>query len=182
MPKLLVVVGLIAMILATGFMSAKIVSDPAPGIDLVDLFSADTLGGGKRNEGGGSFTPHFNVVRNGVARDSMVLEAPVTIHADLSQTADDAALEFLSTPVFNIGDGMQMDVFLTRGGQRRSVYSRYYDAGRRSEDRAWIPVSIPLGPGASRAGEQLEIRVGAGPRGDLVADWLALSMVRVVQK
>ena len=180
--SLLAVVGIAAILFETSCSSTRVASEPPPGIDLQDRLLSDTLGAAKRNEGGGSFTRHFKVVRNGVARDSVVLEAPVTIRAELGKAADGATLEFLSTPVFNIGDGMQLDVFVTRNGKRRGVYSRYYDAGRKLEDRAWIPVSIPLAPGDSAAGDYLEIRVGGGPQGDLVADWLALSMVRVVQK
>ncbi len=182
MPKLLLVVSFVAAIVATNCNSTKVASMPAPGVDIGDRFAADAPGAGKRNNGGGSFTPHFKVVRNGIARDSLVLEAPVTIRAELDGIAEGATLEFQSTPVFNVGDGMELEVFITTDGKRRSVYSRYYDAGRKSEDRAWIPVSIPLGPGASSAGGRLEFRVSGGPQGDLVADWLALSMVRVVPR
>ncbi len=153
----------------------------APLPDLSDRFVADTIAGGNRTVGGGSFTRHFRVVRNGVAHDAMVLEAPVTIRLALAAPAPGAVLECTSTPVFNIGDGMQLDVLLGEGGRRRVIFSRYYDAGRRLEDRAWIPLSIPLELQASPGDAELEIRVSGGPQGDLVADWLALSMVRIVQ-
>ncbi len=169
-------------ILEVGCAPAVVVGEAGPSIDLGGRFTADTVAGGKRSAGGGSFTPHFKVVRNGIARDAMVLEAPVTIRATLDGVSRGAVLECLSTPVFNIGDGMQMDVFLSEEGRQRAIFSRYYDAGRRMEDRAWIRLSIPLDLESSQAQAQLEIRVSGGPQGDLVADWLALSMVRVVQK
>ncbi len=160
---------------------ATVGGQSVPTLDLGDSFAADTVAGGKRTQGGGSFTPHFKVVRNGVAHDAMVLEAPVAIRAALGGIGPGATLECLSTPVFNIGDGMQMEVLLRDGARRRALFSRYYDAGRRLADRAWIPLTIPLGFESVSRDAQLEIRVSGGPQGDLVADWLALSMVRIVQ-
>jgi hypothetical protein len=175
---------LVAMFLMT---SVGCTSEPATGadpgtvLDLRELFAADTVAGGTKTEGGGSFVAHFRVVRNGFARDAMVLEAPVSIRAPLAGAAPGAILECQSTPVFNVGDGMQMDMHLIDGVKRRVIYSRYYDAGRHLEDRAWIPLSIPLDLEGSSVAAQLEIRVSGGPQGDLVADWLALSDVRIIQ-
>ncbi len=177
----------VALVAAFLLFSMGCTSEPVTGenpgtvLDLRELFSANTVAGGRKTEGGGSLMAHFRVVRNGSARDAMVLEAPVTICAPLARAAPGAILECQSTPVFNVGDGMQMDMFLIDGAQRRAIYSRYYDAGRRLEDRAWIPLSIPLGLEASSREAQLEIRVSGGPQGDLVADWLALSDVRIIQ-
>ena len=182
MYKLLAISATMVWIAGAGCTSAVVVGETPSGIDLSDRFEANTLAGGKRSEGGGSFTPHFNVVRNGVARDSMVLEAPVTIHAALGRLSGSPVLECMSTPVFNIGDGIQMDVFLAENGMRRLVFSRYFDAGRRIEDRAWIPLIIPLDPSGGSADADLEIRITGGPQGDLVADWFALSLVRIVQR
>ena len=156
--------------------------ESAPFLDLGDSFAANIVPGGRRSEGGGSFTPHFKVARNGITRDAMILEAPVTIRTSLRVTGDDAKLECLSTPVFNIGDGMQLEMALTNHDRRRVIFSRYYDPGRKLEDRAWIPLSIPLGFDSASGETQLEIRVSGGPQGDLVADWLSLSMVRIVQE
>jgi len=167
--------------LAAGCTPAFVGGEAVPILDLGDRFVVQSLAGGGKSEGGGSFTPHFKVVRNGIARDAMVLEAPVTIRAAIGGIGQGAVLECLSTPVFNIGDGMRMDVFLDADGKKRAVFSRFFDAGRRIEDRAWIPLSVPLDLESSRSDAQLEIRVSGGPQGDLVADWLALSSVRIVQ-
>jgi hypothetical protein len=78
--------------------------------------------------------------------------------------------------VFNIGDGVQMNVFLRRSGIRILVGSRYFDPGRNAEDRSWIPVSIAL---EVNEGDLIEIEASAGPQGDLTADWLALNSVVV---
>ncbi len=168
-------------ITAVGCASSTAVGQPSPALNLSELFSANTIASGKRTEGGGSFTRHFEVLRNGLTQDAMVLEAPVTIRAALKGITRGAILEGLSTPVFNVGDGMQMDIALIEEGRRRVVFSRYYDAGRRIEDRAWIPLRIPLDLNTSPGNAELEIRVSGGPQGDLVADWLALSAMRIVQ-
>jgi hypothetical protein len=88
-------------------------------------------------------------------------------------------LEGWATPVFNVGDGLQMDLFLRRAGARHLMGSRYFDAGRKIEDRDWIPIAFPLDLGQD---DQLEINVSAGPQGNLVADWLALSSLHLAQR
>jgi len=132
-------------------------------------------------DGGGSFDRHYMVVRSGRRMDSMVLVAPATIRASLTGFAGNLILECLATPVFNVGDGMRMDVLLKNAAGERLVYTRYFDAARRAEDREWMPLSIPLDvPGGSAS--ELIIRLSAGPQGDLVADWLALASVRLTQR
>ena len=79
---------------------------------------------------------------------------------------------------FNVGDGFRMDVLVGGPGQTRRVYSRYFDAGRKAEDRRWISLEVPLDLTGSE-GERVEVAVSGGPQGDLVADWLALAEVRV---
>jgi hypothetical protein len=111
----------------------------------------------------------------------MVLVAPVVIQASLEGISGRAILEGQSSPVYNVGDGMQMDILLLAPGRERVIYRRYYDAGRRLEDRAWIPINIPLELEEWPRDSRLEIRVSGGPQGDLVADWLALSALRMVQ-
>jgi len=181
MHKLLTAGAVVVLILEAGCAPAVVDGEAAPTLEIGDRFVPEGVAGGRRTEGGGSFTTHFKVVRGGIAHDAMVLEAPVTIRAPLGPIGPGAALECLSAPVFNIGDGMQMDVSLIEDGRRRAVFGRYYDAGRRLEDRAWIPLRIALEVLSPSSDAQLEIRVSGGPQGDLVADWLALSRVRLVQ-
>lgn len=151
------------------------VEDAATVVDVSGIFAAATASGDGKKANGGSFVRHFEVVRNGTKRDAMVLEAPVAIRADLKDAAPGSIFQCLSTPVFNIGDGMQLEVLVNEDGQWRLLYTRYYDAGRRLEDRAWIPLRLPVNLGPSARNVQLEIRVSGGPQGDLTADWLALT-------
>jgi hypothetical protein len=67
---------------------------------------------------------------------------------------------------------MQVSLFVTRGGNRRQVGGRTVDSGKNAGDRDWIAIEIPLEIGEE---DWLEIEISAGPRGNLVADWLALS-------
>lgn len=108
----------------------------------------------------------------------MTLVAPLEIRASLAGLSGTHTLKLLATPVFNIGDGLQMDVLVGGAGALKQVYGRYFDAGRKAEDRDWIPLEIALD--LSGAGDAyLEIRISGGPQGDLVADWLALAEVRL---
>ncbi len=173
------IVGVLLLTLEVGCSSTTVPGQSSSPTDLSSRFTANQVPGSRRTAEGGSFTPHFTVVRNGISRNAMVLEAPVTIRMPLAGVGPGATLECYSTPVFNIGDGMQFDVRLVEGDERRVIYSRYYDPGRKLEDRAWIPLKIQLGLAGPAAGTQLEISLGAGPQGDLVADWLALSMIHI---
>lgn len=128
-----------------------------------------------------SFSRHYPVTRNGKRLDCLILVAPTTIRASLGEISGSVVLECAAAPVFNIGDGLQMDVLLAIGGKERMVYGRYFDPGRRSEDRDWIPLAIAFeAPEANDA--ELRIRVAGGPQGDLVDDWLALSAVHLRRK
>jgi hypothetical protein len=109
----------------------------------------------------------------------MLLIAPVTARAEMGGFAGNYSLEALCTQVFDTGDGVQMDVYLTERDDHRKIYSRYFDAGRQAEDRDWIPVSIPLILGQAHS-SLIEIEASAGPQGDLTSDWLAVSSVRLV--
>jgi len=130
---------------------------------------------------GGSLIQHMDVTRRGKRLDAMILVAPIIIRASLSGVVAPVLLEALATPVYNLGDGVQMDVYLIQDGERNLVFSRIFDAGRRAADRDWTPLSIPLEIKAAGKRE-LEIRASAGPRGDLVADWLALGGMRFSQR
>jgi hypothetical protein len=146
--------------------------------DLTDRFS---LISPRAEPGEKEFDAHFEVYRNGQRRDSMILTAPAAIHASLAGFSGNMLLEGLATPVFNVGDGIQMDIFLRRNGTGKLIYNRYFDAGRRAEDRDWIPLSIPLELGIS-GDNWLEIRVSAGPQGNYTADWLALNAMHIVPR
>jgi hypothetical protein len=121
----------------------------------------------------------LSVIRKGLRKDALILIAPVSVRASIKGVSGRLMLKGLATPVFNIGDGIQMDLYLSRAGKRHFVGNRYFDSGRRAEDRGWIPIAFPLDLGED---EQLEIEISAGPQGDLVADWLALSSLHLMQR
>jgi len=122
---------------------------------------------------------HLQVTRKGRRRDALVLVAPISVRASLRGASGKMILEGWATPVFNIGDGIQMNLFIKHAGMLRPIADRYFDSGRRAEDRDWVPIAIPLELGKD---DQLEIGISAGPQGDLVADWLALSSLRLVRR
>ncbi len=129
----------------------------------------------------GSFSPHFEASRNGLRRDSMLLVAPVAIQAPMPEVSGRASLEGFVAPVYNIGDGILLEMTVRNSDVGNVVYSRYIDPGRCASDRAWNEFSIPLDPGNGKA-RYLELRVTAGPQGNLLADWLVVSGLRVVQR
>jgi hypothetical protein len=122
---------------------------------------------------------HVEVIRKGIKREAFILVAPAIVRASLQGALKEMTLNCLAAPVFDVGDGIQMSVFIRRAGTRIPAGNRYFDPGRKAEDRDWIPIAIPL---SIRQGDQLEIEVSAGPQGDLVADWLALSSVRLTPR
>ncbi len=125
------------------------------------------------------FRKHMLVIRKGVRKDALVAVSPVIIRAPLQGVSGQMVLQGFAAPVFNIGDGIQMNIFLRYAGISRPISSRYFDPGRKIEDREWIPIEIPL---TLSEGEQLEIQAVAGPRGDSTADWLALSSMQLASK
>ncbi len=130
--------------------------------------------------GGGSLRQHVSVTRKGRRVDATVLIAPVTARASLSGLSGRFQLRLTAAPAFNVGDGMQLDLVLSDAGVRRTIYSRYFDAGRKAEDREWVPIEVPLALSGSGS-VYLEIRVSGGPQGNMVADWLALAEVLLVR-
>ncbi len=148
---------------------------PAPSArSLAEGFNV-VVGGGTPE----SFQRHARVTRNGRQEDAMVLVAPVTVRASVGAADGKLALRLLATPVFNIGDGMSLDVFVESKGERSRIFSRYFDAGRKAEDRAWMPLEVPVDL-QGQADFRLEFELSGGPQGDLVADWLALADLRIV--
>ena len=104
----------------------------------------------------------------------MLLVAPAVVRAPLAGYAGRCALRLLAAPVFNIGDGVQMEVILESSGTEETVYQQYFDAAREAENRKWIPLEITMD--LPDGGDSfLLIRASGGPRGDLTADWLALA-------
>ena len=115
--------------------------------------------------------------RGGEKKSAMVLVAPIAVKASLDGFRGRHALHVMVVPVFNVGDGIQMDIRLLDDGLPVQVCSRYFDPGRRFEDRRWTPLAFMMDVRSKDA--QLEIRVSAGPQGDLVGDWLAFADLRV---
>jgi hypothetical protein len=127
---------------------------------------------------GGSMDAHVPVARRGKTLDCIVLRAPVTVRYKPGLAP--LTLVCQVTPVFNVGDGVRLDVVRVEASSEQVVYSRYFDAGRRAQDRDWVPLSVPVGPCRFR-GCGLELRASAGPQGDLTADWLALADIRIAE-
>ncbi len=140
---------------------------------LADLFQ---VASGELQE---SFAAHQEVIRNGRRKDAMRLIAPLRIRLDLDGLPRRFKLAMRVTPVFNIGDGMQLDFLVGNAGDRRRVAGRYFDAGRIAADRDWTLLDVPVDSmGAEDA--YLEISLSGGPQGDLVADWLAIADLDIV--
>lgn len=138
-------------------------------LDLMDRLSP--AGSIQRDE---QFQPNQLVIRKGLRRNAIIIVAPVCIQASLQGVSGKAMLKGWAAPVYNIGDGLRMDLYISRRGIRYQVGSRYFDPGRKAGDRDWIPIEVPLEI-AEGEEDRLEIEISAGPQGDLVADWLALS-------
>lgn len=138
-------------------------------VDSVDLTARFVAAGN-----GDALKRKYPVMRKGRRADATVLVAPATVRASLAGFGGKCNLKMSVAPAFNVGDGMQMDLALVDAGERRPIYSRYFDAGRKAEDRAWISIEVPLDLHGS-GDVYLEIKVTGGPQGDLVADWLAFA-------
>jgi hypothetical protein len=128
---------------------------------------------------GANVVGNLAVIRKGLRREALVLIAPVSVRSTLAGVSGQRMLKGWATPVFNVGDGLQMNLFLLGPGGRRFVGGRYFDAGRKFEDREWIPIAFPLDLGQD---DQLEIEVSAGPQENSAADWLALSSLHLTQR
>ena len=135
---------------------------------------------GSASDGEPKLYRDFEVIRRGRREKALVLVAPVSLRAPVAaRDGKSVHLEALAAAVFNIGDGMALEVAIVRGTGRIPVYSRYFDPGRRAADRDWARLDIrldsPVAPDA-----EVELRLGPGPQGDLVGDWLALAGLRLV--
>ncbi len=171
--------GLLFFLAASFVWGACVESKPVPTKTVGDIRLVDRLLPADAAAASNNVNRNFAVIRKGLRKDTLTLVAPVSVRATLPDASGKMMLEGLATPVFNIGDGIEMNLFLIRGGVRRPIGRRYFDSGRRAEDRAWIPIAFPVD---LHAGDTLEIDVAAGPQGDLVADWLALSELRLVRR
>jgi hypothetical protein len=147
---------------------------PRSTIDLSGMFRALSPVQGRR--AGTAELRRFPVYRSGVTRDSIVLEAPARIRASLSGISGKMLISGSASHLFNIGDGLQLDIILVQKGAERLIFSRYIDPGRKAADRSWIPIEAFLEPDGAKETE-LEIRVSAGPQGDLTADWLGIASI-----
>ena len=143
-------------------------------LDLTDRFSAE-----ESSQTDAHFEQNTPVIRKGVRKKALIISAPISIHASLQGISGELVLRGWAAPVFNIGDGLEMKLFLCRDGNRYPLVVRAFDAARKAEDRAWVPIEILL---KLTGREQLEIEVAAGIQGDLTADWLALSELALFRK
>jgi hypothetical protein len=148
------------------------------GVDLLDRFGIAREGTAAAVNSQ-SLRRHEWVTRRGRRLATTTLLAPVAIRAGLAGLSGRFTVKLLAAPLFNVGDGVQMEVFAGSAGDRRLVCSRYFDPGRLATDRDWIPLAVPVDLSGA-VDSYLEIRVSAGPQGNLDADWLALAEVRIV--
>jgi hypothetical protein len=129
--------------------------------------------------GSGSLSRNFPVTRKGIRRNSLILRAPAGMQLPLRGLSGRARFRAYTACVFNVGDGVRMDIVLTGGGFERKLLSRVYDAARRAEDRDWIPIDVEIDI-AENTSHFLQVSVSAGPQGDLTGDWLALASPELV--
>jgi len=148
------------------------------GVDLLDRLGTVRAGTTVARESQ-SVRRHEWVERRGRRLATTTLLAPVIVQADLAGLSGRFTLKLLASPLFNVGDGLRLDVLVSGDGDAQLVCSRYFDAGRLASDRDWVPLEVPLNLSGA-ADSHLEIRVSAGPQGDLDADWLALAEARIV--
>src|SRR5207247_388484 len=94
--------------------------------------------------GGGELHRKMPVNRRGRQESCLVLVAPIVAQAEIREASGPVKLQFLAAPVFNLGDGFQLDVFLKDASKKTPVYSRYFDPGRKASDRDWIPIEVSL--------------------------------------
>jgi hypothetical protein len=146
-------------------------------VDLLDRFRIVREGGVAAGNSQ-SLRRHEWVTRRGRRMDTTTLLAPVAIRASLAGLSGRFTLKLLASPLFNVGDGVQMEVLAGSADACRQVCSRYFDPGRLAGDRDWIPLEIPVDLSGAED-SYLEIRVLAGPQGNFDADWLALAEVRI---
>ncbi len=128
---------------------------------------------------GEAFRRGLPVTRKGTREEADVLIAPAAVEARVPALRGGAVLQMRAAPVFNIGDGVRMEILLVVDGIERELYSRTFDAARRSADREWTALSVPLAP-VEGGDVVLRIRASAGPQGDLAGDWLALAAPRLL--
>jgi hypothetical protein len=118
------------------------------------------------------------ITRKGRREEALVLVAPIRVRAAFSGITGAVNFEALAAPVFNIGDGTALEIFLSDARGEKRLYEGLFDAGRQESDRNWRALKIPIDLGGGGPW-QLELRVSAGSRGDLTGDWLALSKVHL---
>jgi len=119
--------------------TAEVQQRAAEGMDLIDRLAPITPVAPDMH-----VSRNSSVIRNGLQKDALILVAPVSVRASLRGSSGRLMLVGLATPMFNIGDGIQMDLYLSRTGERHFIGNRYFDSGRRAEDRKWIPIAFPV--------------------------------------
>ncbi len=125
--------------------------------------------------------PRMEVTRGGRRMQCAVLIAPVLVGVPVGWDAKGRyTLELVAAPVFNIGDGIDVEVLLHGSAGARRLLARRFDPARRADDRAWQKIAVPMDL-TGTPGEAIQFRVTGGPEGDLVDDWLALGSVTLAR-
>lgn len=121
----------------------------------------------------------FTMVRAGERRNGVALIAPVRISVPVNSTRGSFEFKCFAAPVYNIGDGVTLEILWEDRSGARSLLRRRFDAARRSEDRRWAEISVPV---RIEEGGRIVFAASAGPGGDLVADWVAVAEPRIVER
>jgi hypothetical protein len=122
----------------------------------------------------------FPLVRAGERHAGVALIAPARLSVPVGASRGAFDFHCLAAPVYNVGDGTKLEIYREGREGRRKLFERYFDAARRSEDRRWTTISVPLDVGD--AGVQIVLVVSGGARGDMVADWLAIAEPRLSRR
>jgi hypothetical protein len=153
------------------------------GVLLEDAFGLKAANG-QALSGESRRPPHFSLVRAGTRRNGLLLVAPEVVSAPLPGLAGKMEFRCFVAPVYNIGDGVILEIVLEAEDRERVLLRRRLDAGRRAEDRQWNELVVPLQ--IPRDGASLLLRASGGDPEDnpgtgvdLVADWLVIADPRL---
>lgn len=146
-------------------------------LDLTDRFSP-VPPVDRHTDGNAGFFPKLPVTRKGKREDALVLVAPIRVRATFSGVTGQVFFEALAAPVFNLGDGIQLEVSVSNDREEKLLFERHFDGAAQASDRDWIGLEIPIDLGAGGTWH-LEMRAAAGRRGDLTGDWLAVARPRL---
>jgi len=140
---------------------------PMPGDLSEELASAASPPGSIRD---------FTMVRAGERRRGVALIAPVKLSVPVNETHGLFEFRCFAAAVYNVGDGVTLEILWEDSSGARRLIERRFDAARRREDRRWAEISVPL---KIEGRGHIVFAASAGASGDLVADWVTVAQPRV---